>query len=224
MKKYIQNDIEIEKNALESQRDGDFDTLAAGGAGVDEVDYSIATTYEAEEQKKVPKIFSYLIFFLSLIIAFCGGLIVKEYVLTPVQVAQTSMFDTLSDGDRLYINQLTKGQQFDIVVIYEPLVSQNWLIKRIIATGGQEVEIADGILYITENGITTAYDEQYVNGSNITQEKVYIPEGYIYVLGDNRSVSIDSADYGVILWERVVGKAIFVDSEDAVAIDSYPAT
>lgn len=170
------------------------------------------------------RILSFAIFTLSLAIAFCGGLVVRNYVLTPVQVAQSSMFDTLSDGDRLYINQLDKGGQFDIVVIDEPIVSYNWLIKRIIATGGQEIEITDGILYITDNGITTEYREEYVNGENITQEKVYIPEGYIYVLGDNRSVSVDSQDYGVISWERVVGTAIFIDSEDAVVINSYPAT
>ncbi len=237
MKKDINDEINSEKSALESVAFSDFqnDELESEKPLANsEMDSEIETKTDTAEIENgenqssksalKSKILSYAIFVLTLAIAFCGGLIIRNYVLTPVQVAQTSMMDTLADGDRLYINQLDKGSQFDIVVIDEPLVSSNWLIKRIIATGGQEIEISDGILYITDGGITTEYREDYVYGENIYQSKIYIPVGYIYVLGDNRSVSVDSQDYGVIAWDKVVGTAIFVDSEEAVVLNSYPAT
>ncbi|MFI3164421.1 MAG: signal peptidase I [Bacillota bacterium] len=249
MKKDIDNEINSEKSALESACSGDFqdddfafDNLNGSGE-IETAEHESDDENDIEDEsdnlndiqndsdksgssKKAlkSKLLSCAVFVLTLALAFCGGLIVRNYVFTPVQVAQTSMMNTLSDGDRLYINQLDKGDQFDIVVIDEPLVSNNWLIKRIIATGGQEIEISDGILYITDGGITTEYREEYVYGENIFQSKVYIPEGYIYVLGDHRSVSVDSQDYGVISWEQVVGTAIFIDSEEAVVINSYPAT
>ncbi len=170
-------------------------------------------------KKPMPKILTYIAFALALVLAFFAGTAVKNYILVPVEIAQTSMFDTLDDGDKIYIYRLGKVDQFDIVVFNEPLINNNWVIKRVIAVGGQEVEISDGILYITENGVTTAYREEYVYGENITQEKIYIPEGYYYLLGDNRLGSYDSEDYGCINAERIVGTAVFINSEKAVVIE-----
>ncbi|MFI3167352.1 MAG: signal peptidase I [Bacillota bacterium] len=186
--------------------------------------YEISQTELVDEEnsknkKPLPKIFTYIAFALALVLAFFAGTAVKNYVLVPVEIAQTSMFDTLEDGDKIYVYRLANIEQFDIVVFDEPLVNNNWVIKRVIAVGGQEVEITDGILYITENGVTTAYIEKYVYGNNITQERVYIPEGYYYLLGDNREASYDSEDYGCINVERIIGKAVFVDSENAVVVE-----
>ncbi len=171
-----------------------------------------------KNRKQLPKLVSYLLFALLLVGAFFAGTAVKNYLLVPVTIAQSSMSDTLNDGDQIYVYRLGKADQFDIVVFHEPLVNHNWVIKRVIAVAGQEVEISDGILYITDNGVTTAYREEYVFGENITQERVLIPEGYVYLLGDNRSASYDSEDYGCINTERIIGTAILVPSEKAVAI------
>lgn len=173
---------------------------------------------EETPKKTLPKFVSYILFAAMLVLAFVCGNLVKDYILVPVEISQSSMTDTLSDGDRIYVYRLGSYDQFDIVIFHEPLVNDNWVIKRVIATGGMEVEITDGILYITDNGVTTAYREEYVYGENITQERVYIPEGYLYLLGDNRSASYDSEDYGCISVDAIIGTAIFVKSEEAVVI------
>ncbi len=162
----------------------------------------------------------YVIFACLLVIAFFSGRIVNEHIIAPVEISQSSMTDTLCEGDVTYVLRVGGFKQFDIIVFHEPKISDHWVIKRVIATEGQEVEIVDNVLYITDNGKTTAYREEYVFGNNITQEKITVPKGCVYLLGDNRSVSFDSEDYGCVSEGAIIGKAIFVKSESAVEIEN----
>lgn len=172
----------------------------------------------AEKCEKSRKIRSALLFVLCLFLAFGIGKYIQQNVIIKVNVNQTSMLSTLSDGDTVYISAWGSVDQFDVVVFYDPEIRDYWLIKRVVGVEGQTVEIADGILYITEDGITTAYSENYVYGDNITLEKTTVGKGELLVLGDNRTASYDSSEFGVINKSAVVGVALFLPSEKAVEI------
>ena len=129
-------------------------------------------------------------------------------------VSGTSMLPTLHDGELIGIRLLGyTPQQGDVVVIRteknDPLGGES-IVKRVIAVGGQSVLIdyENDVVYI--NGI--ALEEPYLHGSGEDQSyrenALYIvPEGEIFVLGDNRSQSLDSRDpmLGTVPVRRVTG-------------------
>ncbi len=173
-----------------------------------------------QESVFLQKLMHFVLFLILLAVAFSAGQIIKNKVFTLATVSQTSMHDTFTDGDTLYIMRIAVPDQFDIIVFQEDEISADWLVKRVIATEGQEVEIKNGILYITENGTTKVYREEYVNGENITLEKTLVPDGKLFVLGDNRSVSRDSEEFGFVDVSSMIGQVVFVDSEEAILIDT----
>ncbi len=127
-----------------------------------------------------------------------------------VTVDGSSMDNTLQDDDHLVL--LTAVDIFehgDIVVVDR--YTEEPLIKRVIAVAGDTIEITDeGQVYL--NG--AVLEEPYARGTtypNAVTEPMRVPDGYLFVLGDNRPVSKDSRsiDVGLIPMDDVVGKAIF---------------
>lgn len=141
-------------------------------------------------------------------------LLVYLFVFRLMLVSGTSMLPTLHDGELIGIRLLGyTPQQGDVVVIRTekdgPLSGES-IVKRVIAVGGQSVLIdyENDVVYI--NGI--ALEEPYLHGSGEDQpyreNALYIvPEGEIFVLGDNRSQSLDSRDpmLGTVPVRRVTG-------------------
>lgn len=140
-----------------------------------------------------------------------------------VGVSGSSMMNTLNDGDRVVLRNIYTPKQGDIVVIsrnYENIDtnddrSAQPIIKRVIAIGGQTVDITeDGTVVV--DGVPL--DEPYVDTEdrqNIgdVEFPVTVREGYIFVMGDNRNVSKDSrfssiGEMGQINEKYVLGKAI----------------
>lgn len=133
---------------------------------------------------------------------------------TRVYVVGSSMNDTLTGaesytvggGDFIYMDKYANARRGDIVVIE---TEDKTIIKRLIAVGGDEIEISDGVLYL--NG--EAVDEPYVNPQNNADfysryyPKTQVPEGQIFVLGDNRDNSSDSRNpkYGMMDENKIVG-------------------
>ena len=136
-----------------------------------------------------------------------------------VTVQGSSMYDNYIDGDRLITTTCQSNYDIgDVVVILDAL--ENPIIKRVIATEGQTVDIDNetGILYIdgeafdntvynVENGIT--YYDRYAYEETIDYPQT-VPEGCVFVLGDNRLVSKDSryAEVGMIDTRKILGKAL----------------
>lgn len=125
-------------------------------------------------------------FLLLLVVSF----IVFKFILMPFRVCETSMYPTLHDGDRIFLNGLDRDvKKNDIIIFKENIDGENIaLIKRVAATEGDKIKVTDGNLYI--NGKKTAAcegDEEYA-----------VPKGKCYVLGDNRKVSRDSREFGPI--------------------------
>lgn len=136
-------------------------------------------------------------------------LLVKTYVMSPIQVNGDSMYATLKSGDIMLLNKLeykfSEIERFDIVVIN---YDNKHLIKRVIGLPGETIEIKDGNLYI--NDILT--EEYYLDPSTITKDfklEGKIPEGYYFVMGDNREISLDSRALGVFSKNKIEGKAFF---------------
>ena len=133
-----------------------------------------------------------------------------------VGVDGQSMYPTLQDGDRLTLlsNFVYRPEVGDIVVLKAPGVEQGPLVKRVIAMDGQTVDIDFETGDVWVDGVLL--DEPYINDPTTRYEGVNfpltVPEGYVFVLGDNRLHSSDSRDpsIGCIDKRYVLGKALQV--------------
>ena len=137
-----------------------------------------------------------------------------------VSVSGPSMENTLFDKDKLLITDFNyTPENGDIVIIsrnYGNLAADNEdnnykmpIVKRVIAVGGQTVEIKDGCVYVDNKLIEEDYTTSPTYNFEFT-EKQTVPEGHIFVLGDNRKVSHDSRsnDIGMVDKRYVMGKVI----------------
>lgn len=134
-----------------------------------------------------------------------------------VGVVGSSMYPTLHNTDRIILTACyDEPQNGDIVVTCQPSKSPeipDVLVKRIIATEGQTVDIdfEKGVVYVDG----AALDEPYINEPTYDREDfvepVTVPEGYVFVMGDNRNASTDSRDnrVGMIREEYILGEALF---------------
>ncbi|MBE6846571.1 MAG: signal peptidase I [Oscillospiraceae bacterium] len=159
------------------------------------------------------------------------------FVFRPVTVDGTSMLPTLCDLDNLLMVSLFyEPEQGDIVIIdgdYATLFADNTqtavketagsdmlLIKRVIATEGQTLDINFTTGQVTVDGV--ALDEPYIAAKTTRNDGAFtypmtVPEGYCFVMGDNRNGSMDSRNpsVGLISEEQVMGRAVVrYDRED----------
>ncbi len=148
--------------------------------------------------------------------AFMVALIVVVLLLTfvfrQVTVSGHSMTDTLNDKDRLIISSfMYKPQYGDIVVISHGENYSDPIIKRVIATEGQSLSIDYDTGEVSVDGVIL--DETYIKGTTIRLRNSLdipdkIPDGYVFVMGDNREGSLDSrsTEIGLIPVENIIGK------------------
>ncbi|WAA13620.1 signal peptidase I [Fervidibacillus halotolerans] len=139
--------------------------------------------------------------------------IIRFFLFTPIVVDGESMMPTLEDNDRMIVNKLSyligEPKRFDIIVFHAP--EKKDYIKRIIGLPGDHIEYKNDTLYI--NG--QKYDEPYLDkykkelvGGTLTEPfSIVVPEGHVFVMGDNRRYSKDSRHIGPIPMENVLGKA-----------------
>ena len=126
----------------------------------------------------------------------------------------TSMNPTLNESDRLIIWSLGyTPKNGDIVVVTKPNSEASSLVKRVIATGGQTVDIDFEKHTVTVDGVVL--DEPYIKEPTAVSYDmtfpVTVPENHVFVMGDNRNGSWDSRDseLGMIDNRYILGKAIF---------------
>ena len=149
-----------------------------------------------------------------IVTALLACVLVFTFLFRTVGVIGSSMVPTLHEGDRLIICDLFyEPKQGDIVVLRKETFKDEPIIKRVIATAGQTVDIdfAAGIVYV--DGV--ALEEDYVNSpTNVPEDftkPVTVPEGCVFVMGDNRNASTDSrrSTIGCVDTRYILGKALF---------------
>ena len=127
-----------------------------------------------------------------------------------VRVDGFSMLPTLKNNELALVNRLAyrfgKPERGDIIVFHFPVNPKEDLIKRVIGLPGEEIVVSDGKVFI--NGV--AIEEPYIASSPEYTTKWSVPEGYLFVLGDNRNDSADSHTWGLLPLDNVVGKAVLV--------------
>jgi len=144
----------------------------------------------------------------------CLVLVAVIYIFTPfVQIEGYSMEPNYSDGEVWVLNKFESIERGDVVVFHQP--GKVDLIKRVVAIGGDRVEIDKGSVYLNENLIIEPYlakGSETIGGSFImNNQKVTVPLGSFLVLGDNRENSLDSRmqQTGFVEGEWIIGELWF---------------
>jgi signal peptidase I len=149
----------------------------------------------------------------DLVISAIVSAFIIMFLYQPVKVEGTSMLPGLEDQERIFINKFVYKfesiQRGDIVVFRYPRDPSKSYIKRVIGVAGDKVVIRSGYVYV--NG--TLIQEPYVPVQFFdprSYPETIVPEGSYYVLGDHRTMSNDSRDFGPVDADYIYGKAVFV--------------
>lgn len=158
------------------------------------------------DKPKSPVLKGYLFLIIGLL------LIVFQLCFGIVRVSGPSMMSTLHDNDFILISKYDRVDRFDIVVLKERVAdngpSKN-VIKRVIGFGGDRITVVDGQLFINN----VSYDEYYLDDENTQVFRtvnfdITVPEGHLFVMGDNRDISKDSRTVGSFKESSVIGVKI----------------
>lgn len=157
----------------------------------------------------------------AILIALGIMLIVRQFIIAPIVVDGPSMMPTLHDRDHMIVNKfvyrLHEPKRFDVVVFHA--TEEKNFIKRVIGLPGEHVAVRDNVLYINGKEV----NEQFLNETkkNLKPYEILtndfsledtpgayqkIPEGYVFVMGDNRNNSADSRIIGVVPIDEIIGK------------------
>ena len=131
-----------------------------------------------------------------IVLAFVVALLLNKFVIVNANVPTGSMEATIQPDDRLIGFRLSylfgDPQRGDIIIFEYPVLPEEIYIKRIIALPGETIEIRESKIYI--NGSETPLPEPYLKENWIVENdglKLNVPEGYYFVMGDNRNNSLD---------------------------------
>ena len=134
------------------------------------------------------------------------------FLYQPVKVEGTSMMPGLEDQERIFVNKFVYRwepiQRGDIVVFRYPRDTSKSYIKRVIGVAGDRIRIENGQVYV--NG--EALDEDYVPSDYAdarSYREIVVPSNSFFVLGDHRTMSNDSRDFGPVNERYIYGKAVF---------------
>ena len=167
----------------------------------------------------------------SILIAVLLALFIRAFFIQAFKIPSGSMKPTLQEGDKIMVNKLLYGPHIpfthyrihgirepkrgDIVVFKYPEDRKKDFIKRLIAVGGETVEISNGNILINNEPVTGPpellkvyyYDRgHYGVGGNA----VKVPENCYFVLGDNSDSSRDSRYWGFVPKDDIIGRAMFI--------------
>ncbi len=177
----------------------------------------------------------------AIVIAILIAVFIRTFIVQAFKIPSGSMKPTLEIGDHILVNKLSYGVKIpylrktmiptgepkrgDIAVFIYPVDKSKDFIKRVIGVGGDVVEIRNKKVFVNDTFVNDAYavhNEEVIFPKSIQPRDnfgpVKVPEGTIFVMGDNRDQSYDSRFWGFVSLEDVIGKAFIIywswDSDD----------
>ncbi|HCS93679.1 MAG: signal peptidase I [Bavariicoccus seileri] len=168
---------------------------------------------KTKEKDKVPQKHGFIREVLSwigtIVVAFVIFFFLQTYVFAQYRVSGDSMYPTLKNGERVFANKLESINRFDVVVFDAPDANEEY-VKRVIGIPGDEITHLDGKLFVNDQLVP----EEFINSEPTDESQNFdgngdfsmiavtgeltVPEGKLFVLGDNRSNSNDSRNFGFI--------------------------
>ncbi|MDE1178330.1 MAG: signal peptidase I [Edaphobacter sp.] len=149
----------------------------------------------------------------DLVISLAVSAFIIIFLYQPVRVEGTSMLPMLEDQDRLFINKMAYRvgsiHRGDVVVFLYPHDHQKSYIKRVIALPGDDLRIDHGRVFVNGHALKEKYVPPRFEDDRSLPEAI-VPDHQYFVMGDHRSISSDSRDFGPVDRELIYGKAAFV--------------
>jgi signal peptidase I len=149
----------------------------------------------------------------DLIVSAAASVLIITFLYQPVRVEGTSMLPRLEDRDRLFINKFVYHvaaiERDDVVVFHYPRDPEKSYIKRVIGLPGDRIAIEHGQVWVNGNLLRENYVPLMYRDSRSMAELIVPPETY-FMMGDHRSISSDSREFGPVDRSLIYGKAVFI--------------
>jgi len=148
----------------------------------------------------------------SVAIAVLLAVLIRLFLFEPFIIPSESMYPTLQINDRIMVNKLSyhlgDPGRGDVIVFKYPMDPSRDFVKRLIAVGGETVEIRNSVLLINGRPVPEEYLPEGLEFGDFGP--VEVPEGTYFMMGDNRNSSDDSRSWGMMPEENIIGKAVII--------------